>query len=320
MLGSKGEQQAAAYSAMNQPDAAILADHETPADSCCLIRKYVEAVAQLRLSSGAPLVSVVLFGSAAKGAFAAAVSDVDLIVVLPDSASQADRREIQEKVFALEITHGFRASSDRSRGWLEKYLERCAGYSLSGFVCTRGDLLSGEISRVLGLSPFEAAFVDRIVLAGVIVSAVTVWGEELLAQVPIPALRRLDVLKALFNFMSAILMSAAAFPVFPNATRYAMGVLKHSLQSCYFCYHQKTASLQEEVDFLGSRVSRQTILEDLLNRRRRYAPSFAFVLGCLPVLFQLHLRTAQENQFPQPVSRNTVLRKSDGLESELRVQ
>jgi hypothetical protein len=320
MLGSNGEQQAAVYSVTDQPGAAILAHHEIPADSCCLIRKYLEAIAQLRLSSGAPLVSVILFASAAKGAFAAAVSDVDLIVVVADSASQADRREIQEKVFALEITHGFRAPSDRSRGWLEKYLERCAGYSLSGFVCTRSDILSGEISRVLGLSPFEAAFVDRIVLAGVIVSAVTVWGEELLTQVPIPALRRLDVLKALFNFMSAILMSAAVFPVFPNATRYAMGVLKHSLQSCYFCYHQKTASLQEEVDFFGSRVSRPTIWNDLLNRRRIYTPSLAFVLGSLPVLFQLHLRTAQDNQFPQPVSRNTILRKSDGLESGPRGQ
>ena len=308
------------YSITDQPGAAILAHHEIPADSCFLIRKYLETIAQLRLSSGAPLVSVILFGSAAKGAFAAAVSDVDLIVVLPDSASQADRREIQERVFALEITHGFRAPSDRSRGWLEKYLERCAGYSLSGFVCTRSDLLSGEISRVLGLSPFEAAFVDRIVLAGVIVSAVTVWGEELLTQVPIPALRRLDVLKALFNFMSAILMSAAVFPVFPNATRYAMGVLKHSLQSCYFCYHQKTASLQEEVDFFCSRVSRPKIWNDLLNRRRIYTPSLAFVLGSLPALFQLHLRTAQDNQFPQPVSRNTILRKSDGLESGPRGQ
>jgi hypothetical protein len=315
MLGSKGEQQAAVYSVTDQPGAAILAHPEIPADSCCLIRKYLEAIAQLRLSTGAPLVSVILFGSAAKGAFAAAVSDVDLIVVLPDSASQADRREIQGKVFALEITHGFRTPSDRSLGWLEKYLERCAGYSLSGFVCTRGDLLSGETRRVLGLSLFEAVFVDRIVFAGVIVSAVTAWGEELLAQVPIPTLRRLDVFKALFNFMSAILMSAAVFPVFPNPTRYAMGVLKHSLQSCYFCYHQKTASLQEEVDFFCSRVRRRKLLDDLLNRRRRYAPSFAFVLGSLPVLFQLHLRAAQDNQFPQTVSRNTILRKSDGLEA-----
>jgi len=259
------------------------------------------------LSSGAPLVSVILFGSAAKGDFAADVSDVDLIIVLPDTANKADRRQIQEKVFALEITHGFRVPSDRTRGWLEKHSERCVGYSLSGFVCTRSDLLSGEVTRVFGLSPLEAVFVDRIVFAGVIVSAVTVWGEDLLAQVPILDLRRLDAYKALFNFVNAIIISAAVFPVLSNATKYAMGVLKHSLDSCYFCYQQKTASLQEEVDFFCSRVGQRKILYDLLNRRRRYTPSLAFVLGCLPVLFDLHLRTAQDNRFPQPMSRNRIL-------------
>jgi predicted nucleotidyltransferase len=318
MPGSEGQQQAAAYGVTNQPNAAILSPHEMSADARSLIRKYLESVAQLRLSNGAPLVSLILFGSAAKRAFTVAVSDVDLIIVLPDSASQADRREIQEKVFALEIRHGFRVPSNRPRGWFEKYLERCAGYSLSGFVCTRSDLLSGEVTRVLGLSPFEAVFVDRIVFAGVIVSAVTVWGEELLEQVPIPALRRLDVLKALFNFLSAMIITAAVFPVFRNATRYAMGVLKHSLHSCYFCYHQRTASVQEEVAFLSSRVSQRKVFDDLLSLRKRYTPSFAFVVSSLPVLFQLHLRTTQDNQFPQPVSRNTVLRKSTSVESELR--
>ena len=197
--------------------------------------------------------------------------------------------------------------SDRTRGWLENYVERCTGYSLSGFVCTRSDLLSGKITRVLRLSPLEGVFVDRILLAGVIVSAVTVWGEELLAQVPIPALRRLDVLKALFIFLSAVILSAAVFPLFPNATKYAMGILKHSLHSCYFCYQQKTGSLKEEVDFFSSRVSRRNVLDDLLNRRRRYSPSLAFVLSCLPILFRLHVRTARDNRFPQPVSRNRIL-------------
>jgi Nucleotidyltransferase domain len=303
MPGSKEGQQAAPSSVADEPGAVIL----SRSNSCGPIWKYLEAIAQLRLSNGAPLASVILFGSAAKGAFAADVADVDLIVVLPDAASQADRLHIQEEVLALEIVHGFRVPSDRTRGWVEKCLERCAGYSLSGFVCTRSDLLSGEITRVFGLSPLEAVFIDRIVFAGVIVSAVTVWGEELLAQVPIPALRRLDVLKALFNFLSAIILSAAVFPFFPNATKYAMGVLKHSLHSCYFCYQQKAASLQEEVDFFGSRVSRRNVLADLLNRRRRYSPSLAFVFSCLPILFRLHLRTAHDNRFPQPVSRNRSL-------------
>jgi len=306
MSGNK-EEQATAYRVADEPDAAILLRYEITPNSSGPIQKYLEAIAQLRLPSGASLVSVILFGSAAKGAFAANVSDVDLIVVLPDTASQDDRRRVREKVLALEMIHGFRMPSDRTRGWLEKYVERCTGYSLSGFVCTRSDLLSGEITRVLGLSPLEGVFVDRIVFAGVIVSAVTVWGEELLAQVPIPALRRLDVLKALFNFLSAVTLSAAVFPLFPNATKYAMGVLKHSLHSCYFCYQQQTASLKEEVDFFCSRVGRRNVLDDLLNRRRIYSSSLAFVFGCLPILFRLHARTARDNRFPQSVSRNRIV-------------
>ena len=307
MAGSKDEQQGGDNLAADGFAAAILPSFDISSLPCGLVRQHLEAIRQLRLSSGAPLVSVILFGSAAEGAFAPDVSDVDLIVVLPDLASQSERLQIQETVLALEIKHGFRAPWDRTRGRLEQYLERCAGYSLSSFVCTRSDLLSGKAPRVFGLSPFEALFVDRIVFASVIVSASTVWGEELLPPVPIPDIRRLDVFKALFNFANAIIMSAVVFPVLPKATKYAMGILKHSLHSCYFCYHQKTASLQEEVDFFGLRVRRRDILDDLLNQRRRYTRSLAFVLRCLPVLFYLHLRTARENRFPQPVSQNKTL-------------
>ena len=173
MPGNKEEQRAAVYRVADEPGAEI---YEIPPNSCRPVVKHLKAVTQLRLSSGAPLVSVILFGSAAKGAFAAEVSDVDLILVLPDTATQADRSQIQEKVFALEIMHGLWTPLDRTRGRLEKYCEHCVGFSLSGFVCTRNDLLSGEVSRVFGLSPLEAVLVDRIVFAGVIVSAVTVWG------------------------------------------------------------------------------------------------------------------------------------------------
>jgi hypothetical protein len=42
-------------------------------------------------------------------------------------------------------------------------------------------------------------FLERTFLASVIVSAETVWGEDLLSLVPLSPLRRLDVFKALFR-------------------------------------------------------------------------------------------------------------------------
>ena len=143
MFGNKEEQRPAVYRVADEPDAAILSRYEITPNSSGPIQKYLEAIAQLRLPSGAPLVSVILFGSAAKGAFTANVSDVDLIVVLPDTASQDDRRHIQEKVLALEIIHGFRMPSDRTRGWLEKYIERCTGYSLVRLLFAREAIFIG---------------------------------------------------------------------------------------------------------------------------------------------------------------------------------
>ena len=86
-----------------------------------------------------------------------------------------------------------------------------------------------------------------------------------------------------------------------------MSALKHSLHSCYFCYHLKTAPLNEEVEFFNSRLGPSRTLLQLLNQRQEYHRSFAFVLRCVPVLFRLHLRTARDNRFPRAVARRNLL-------------
>ena len=45
--------------------------------------------------------------------------------------------------------------------------------------CTRADLLSGNIGRILRIHPSQAIFLDRIVLANFVASGITVWGEAM---------------------------------------------------------------------------------------------------------------------------------------------
>jgi len=119
----------------------------------------------------------------------------------------------------------------------------------------------------------------------------------------LPSLRRLDVFKALFRLTGLVLLSAAAFPVLPDATVYAMDALKHSLHSCYFCYQLRTAPLDEEVAFFNSRLGGSWTLFELLKLRQEYQRSFAFVLLCVPSLVRLHLLTVWDNRFPRAVAR-----------------
>ena len=269
------------------------------------VQQYLDRVAQLHLRGVIPLVSVILFGSAASGGFSES-SDVDLILVLPNEAAMDDRRRLREAVSDLEITHGLRLPASRRKNLLEMFAEHAGGEAHSCFFCSRDDLMSGDAARVFGLRAIEKLFVDRIVLASVIVSAKTVWGEELLSLIPLPPLRRLDVFKALFGLAGLTLLSVVAFPVLYDATRYGMGALKHSLHSCYFCYHLKTVPLNEEVEFFNFRLGRSKTLLDLLNQRRKYHRSFRFVLRCVPVLFRLHLQTALDNRFPRAVARGDI--------------
>ena len=113
-----------------------------------------------------------------------------------------------------------------------------------------------------------------------------------------PAIRRLDVFKALFGFSSQVLLSVVTFPV-PDATKYAMGALKHSLHRCSFCYHQRTTTLEDEVAFFNRRLGTSRTLMELLSLRRQYRRSFAFAIRCLRTLARLHLRTARDNRFPR---------------------
>ena len=261
------------------------------------VQTYRDAVVETCAQAGHPLVSVILFGSAAKGGFST-ISDVDLIIVVPDEAAEEHKRRLREEVVRLETVHGFRPAAARSSGALQARVERAVGHLFACAVCTQDDLISGDVGRVLDLRPWETPFVDRIVFASIVASAVTVWGEDLLPRVRVPRVRRLDIFKALFAISNQVVLSVMTFALLPDATKYAMGALKHSLHSCFFCYHQRTAALEEEVDFFNQRLGANRTLEELLSLRREYRRSFAFVIRCLPTVWRLHLRTARDNRFP----------------------
>lgn len=264
---------------------------------------YVHALVQLCAGREPPAVSAVLFGSAAKGGFAAGISDVDSIIVVDDSTSPDCRRAFADEIERLEIAHDLRPAACAGKTALETFAERAGGNALSSFVCTRSDLLSGDAARLFELRPAEALFVDRILYANVILSAITIWGEDLLPRVPIPPLRRLDVAKAFFLFANQVLLSLAGFAVLPDATRYAMGSLKRSLHSCFFCYTLRAAPLEEEVALFRHVDGVNAVLDELLALRARYRPSFGFVFRCLPALARLHWRAAWDNGFPRRVVR-----------------
>jgi predicted nucleotidyltransferase len=267
------------------------------------VQSYLDELIAAGTRIGRRPVSIILFGSAAKGAFSEGVSDVDVIAVAPDGLPQAERQVLRDEFRRLENLHGLRAQTKRARNWLQAYADRVSGIDFSFFICTRGELVSADVARVLGLTAVEMLFVDRTVFASIIASSVTVWGEDLLPHISLKPIRRFDVLKAYFSFMCQLLLWMCAFPLLPNATQCGLATLKHALHNCYFCYKMTTAPLAEEIAFFTLILGQSGTLTELLSLRQRYRKSFRFVVRCLGTVTLLHFRTARDNAFPQEISR-----------------
>jgi hypothetical protein len=266
------------------------------------IDAYVAEIARVGSGSRDSLVSIILFGSASTGGYVASLSDLDLVLVLNDHADPAEKERIHRAVEELEARHGFAKPRARGAGIVARVAGRMADRLTSNdrtfFLCTRGDLLSGDPGRILDLRRSQAVFVDRIAMPSILGSGVTLWGEDLLDRVPLPPIRRVDVGKGWFGLISQMVWAIAAYPLVPNATRYAMDILKRSVHSCYFCHHLRAAGIAEEVAYFQTRYGEDPALRRLLALRREYHESFPFVLQSIRAIGRLHLRTAREVRFP----------------------
>src|SRR2546426_4218602 len=101
-----------------------ISDRPSEAPLPVRVRTYIEALVQTCAQDGSPLVSVVLFGSAAKGGFSGGVSDVDVIIVVSDDASRAKTLRLGEDVARLETLHELRPATAGSPGRLRPRIER----------------------------------------------------------------------------------------------------------------------------------------------------------------------------------------------------
>src|SRR5439155_27059438 len=96
------------------------------------VQAYIEALVHTCVQNRTPLVSVVPFGSAAKGGFSKAVSDVDVIVVVSDAASRRTLLRLSDDVARLETLHDLRQPTTHPPGGLQARIARTACHGFSG--------------------------------------------------------------------------------------------------------------------------------------------------------------------------------------------
>ena len=278
------------------------------------IVRYLDAVRQTADTRRQEIVSIWIFGSASVGGFSATVSDVDLMIVLADDVTQESKSDIRYEFEALERKHGLRHCPNGRLEHLSEVFDQKVGGFKSLTLCYRRDLLSGNVSAVFGanaLAEFINSSTHLFCFASIIKSAHMIWGEDLIAQIPIPAITKKHFLK---NLLAHLLRNACAFlgyHILPNGTKYSMAILKGFLHNCYFVYKAKGAPIEDEIKFFRKKIGDSTVLAQLLSLRETYRPSPGFVIRCFRVLVRLHTVTMRENTFPFTVVTHVVSKTSD---------
>lgn len=263
------------------------------------VTEYLDDVGRLADVQVHPIVSVLVFGSAAVGGFSES-SGVDLVVVLADGAPGAAIQAVGRELAALERRHGLR-EPEASVTWERSLCDRRLGGLKSVTVCRRRDLLSGDVAAVFGLSRLAALLFGstyRFCLAAITTSARTVWGEDCAGDVPVPPITRRTLFE---NYLLHLVRNACTlvgYAALPNATRYSRSILEGFVHDCHFVCTSTFATIEEEVAFFRAKLGERTVLADLLAVRSEHRRSLVFTLRCFPALVRLHAVTSRENRLP----------------------
>ena len=151
------------------------------------VRDYLDAVLEFADQRSSEIVSIMVFGSAAKGGFSP-VSDVDLFVVLADEVRWNRRKKLERGLAVLELKYKLRKRPKSKKESILTAVDRLAAQFKSQFICYKHDFISGNTAAVAGINPvLESLFLStRIAFVDDVVSARTLWGEELLSRVSVP--------------------------------------------------------------------------------------------------------------------------------------
>jgi predicted nucleotidyltransferase len=283
-------------------------------DSRFPIMNYLDAVRQTADTRRRDIVSIWIFGSASIGGFSSPVSDVDLMIVLEDDVTQDVKSDIRCEFEALERKHGLGKFPNGRLEHLSALFDQKIGGFKSLTLCYRRDLLSGNVSAVFeanALAEFVNNTTHLFCFASIVNSAHTIWGEDLIARIPIPAITNKQFSKMLITHFLRNTFAFLVYPILPNGTKYSMAILKGFLHNCYFVYKAKGAPIQDEIHFFRTKIGESKVLAQLLSLRETYRPSPGFIIRCFQVLVRLYAVTLKENRFPFKVVTPDASKISD---------
>ncbi len=227
--------------------------------------------------------SILVFGSTVTGDVAA-VSDIDLLIVLEDSSEYAGKAHDVLDEIVPDLTEKTRPDNG-----LEARVQRLTGMFRSGFIAEERDIREGRFEAIFETSALARAAPWRIVLARVFEQAEPVYGEMIEPdwdRVGDP--HEMPVRELVKDIAMTELLALAQLPyqfLSDRATEYSLEAYKWTLYNCAYLLEGEATTLSRSIDALpGTRMD-----ERFLELRDDPRTSPWFVLQAPLSIAQAHL-------------------------------
>ncbi|MFX1485819.1 MAG: nucleotidyltransferase domain-containing protein [Promethearchaeota archaeon] len=211
-------------------------------------RTYLDTLIRMVKKAAADrIISILLFGSYAKGYADPEKSDLDLIIVLDDPVSQRRIDKVDRIAEGLETTLGFSRPAKTRIERLFRAIERATGMFASHFICRKGDILRGDFKRVFSISRTFGKILapSKLVFNSVLSHVVTVFGDDISSSI-----RRhdIDIKQWLKSLLMCVLLSLSGFLAFlldRKAGRFIREAAKWSLLNTYYYVNRRSPPFQK---------------------------------------------------------------------------
>jgi predicted nucleotidyltransferase len=257
------------------------------------IDKYLKKILIfLKQSFSEDVASVILFGSqvARQGK---KVSDLDLLIIMKDTATPETMRKIASNLRWLELATGLMKPA-KGTGRILQAIEIKTGMFVCHFLCRRQDFLAWRFAKVFGVNSFLAKLLapGDLVRLGILSNGITLAGEDLLSKLSYRRIKTSQLAKScLMNLLQAM-GSLLIAPVSSRTTIYSMEAVKWSLFSSYTYITGKGAFIQEITHYFKNRLLNRPFLSSQLSHfiqlREDFRPSARFSIKAPLTVFLIY--------------------------------
>lgn len=260
-----------------------------------LFHEYLEAVTNfLEKNYTDILVSLVLFGSLVNGKKGVdfGSTDVDLLIILQDSCSPRDYKQIKKKLARLE-TKFFSPFRDSELSFFSLGLQRATGMFINFFLCRFSDFKNRKI-EVFNVNPLMGRLLapqDSVWLS-LLRHHRVIWGKNVFQEWKnLPTLKNSDLIRSFL--MNWILATGALFlyPFLPpQFAKFSMEAMKWSLFTWRNFRHQSTGLLLQTIKKYTEKASTIELraIQCFVDYRENRVYGKFFPILAWVFVFQLH--------------------------------